>query len=131
MGLVRNVLPAQPGFFPNILRLQSLKGGQGRLAVPVVPFQAAYAHFQHFRGVPSPEGGISLFKLGVLDRLIDRLLAERQPVPPPKDISRLQSGDAEAMISALSGRLARRLASLGGLPGGFAPETGMLVDLVA
>jgi hypothetical protein len=29
--------------------------------------------------VPSPEGGASLFKLRVFDRLIDRLLAEEQP----------------------------------------------------
>lgn len=129
MGLVQNVVP--PGFFPNILHLRSLKAGQGRLAAPVVPFQSVYAHFKHIRGVPSPEGGIPLFKLQVLDKLIDRLLTDRQPVPLRKEVSRLRPGDAEAMIVELGGRLARRLASLGGLPGGFAPETGMLVDLVA
>jgi hypothetical protein len=131
MGLVRTVIPAQPGFLPNILSWQRLKGGPGRLAVPVVPFQSAYAHFEHIRGVPSPEGGIPLFKLRVLDRLIDRLLADRQSIPLRKDISRLRSGDAEAMIGQLAGRLARRLISLGGLPGGFAPETGILIDLSA
>jgi hypothetical protein len=131
MDLVRNVLPAHPGFFPNISHLQSLRGGKDRLAVPVIPLQSVYAHFEHLRGVPSPEGGISLFKLQVLDRLIDRLLANRQPVPLRKEISRLRQGDAEAMIVELGSRLARRLASLGALPGGFTPETGMLVDLVA
>jgi hypothetical protein len=129
--VIQSVRAVQPGFFPNIMHLQSLKGGQGRIAVPVVPFQSVYAHFEHIRGVPSPEGGISLFKLRVLDKLIDRLLADRQPIPLRKEISHLRPGDAEAMIAQLGGQLARRLASLGGLPGGFAPETGMLVDLVA
>jgi hypothetical protein len=129
--VVQSVRAAQPGFFPNILRLQGLKSGHGRIPVPVAPAQSVYAIFEHIQGVPSPEGGVSLFKLRVLDRLIDRLLADRQPVPEREDISRLRSGEAQAMIEELGGLLSRRLASLGGLPGGFAPETGMLVDLVA
>ncbi len=65
-----------PGPFLNILRVRSLRGGD--LEVPVAPAQSAYARFEHLRAVPSPQGGVSLFKLQVLDQLIDRLLAEGQ-----------------------------------------------------
>jgi len=78
--MIRGVGAAEPVFFLNILRVRSLRSGPGRLEVPVAASQSLYAHFEHVRGVPSAEGGTSFFKLGVLDRLIDRLLAEGQPV---------------------------------------------------
>jgi len=98
---------ASPGPFLNILRVRSLRGGE--LEVPVSPVQSAYARFEHLRGVPSPEGGISLFKLRVLDKLIDRLLADREPaegqrVPEAaalRSYSRLQSGYEPGMLFEL------------------------------
>jgi len=136
---------APPGLFLNILRVQNLRGGQGRLEVPVAPADSLYARFEHLRGVPSPEGGVPLFKLRVLDKLIDRLLAEGQPVPEAARLSSLAPEQAESLIGELGGRLQKRLAGLAALSGGFArpaggfvrqiggfaPETGMLVDLVA
>jgi len=119
---------ASPGPFLNILRVQNLRGGD--LEVPVSPVQSAYARFEHLRGVPCPEGGISLFKLRVLDKLIDRLLAEGQSVPEAARRPGLEPGQAETLIGELGGRLHQRLDSLTSLPG-FAPETGMLLDLVA
>jgi len=119
---------SSPGPFLNILRVRSLRGGE--LEVPVSPVQSAYAHFEHLRGVPSAEGGISLFKLRVLDKLIDRLLADGQSVPEAARRPGLEAGQAEALIGELGGRLHRRLDSLASLPG-FATETGMLLDLVA
>ena len=136
---------APPGLFLNILRVQNLRGGQGRLEVPVAPADSLYARFEHLRGVPSPEGGVPLFKMRVLDKLIDRLLAEGQPVPEAARLSSLAPEQAESLIGELGGRLQKRLAGLAALSGGFArpaggfarpiggfaPETGMLVDLVA
>jgi hypothetical protein len=136
---------APPGLFLNILRVQNLRGGQGRLEVPVAPADSLYALFEHVRGVPSHEGGVPLFKLRVLDKLIDRLLAEGQPVPEAAHLSGLAPEQAESLIGELGGRLQRRLAGLAALSSGFArpiggfarqisgfaPETGMLVDLVA
>jgi hypothetical protein len=119
---------ASPGLFLNILRVQNLRGSQGRLDVPVSPVYSAYARFEHLRAVASPEGGASLFKLRVLDKLIDRLLAEGQSVPEAARLPRLEPGQAEGLIRELAGRLWGRLSA----PlRGFAPETGMLVDLVA
>jgi hypothetical protein len=70
---------ASPGPFLDILRVRNL--ANGRLEVPIAPVHSVYARFEHLRGVPSPEGGVSLFRMRVLDRLIDRLLAEGQSVP--------------------------------------------------
>lgn len=93
---------ASPGPFLNILRVQNLRGGE--LEVPVSPAQSAYARFEHLRAVPSPEGGVSLFKLRVLDNLIDRLLAEGQRGPGAaalRSYSRLQSGYEPGMLFEL------------------------------
>jgi hypothetical protein len=127
---------APPGLFLNVLRLQNLSSAQGRLEVPVAPFQSVYARFEHLRAVASPEGGVSLFRLRVLDKLIDRLLAEGQDVPEAAQLSRLDPGQAESLIRELGGQLQKRLVSAlpggnGGQLRGFATQTGMLVDLVA
>jgi len=117
-----------PGTFLNILRVQNLRGGD--LEVPVAPAQSAFARFEHLRAVPSPQGGVSLFKLRVLDKLIDRLLAEGQSVPGAARLAGLESGQAQTMIGELGGRLRKRLESLAALPA-FNPETGMLLQLLA
>jgi hypothetical protein len=117
-----------PGPFLNILRVQNLRGGD--LEVPVAPAQSAFARFEHLRAVPSPEGGISLFRLRVLDKLIDRLLAEGQSVPEAARRSGLDPDRAQGLIAELGGRLARRLERLAALPA-FGPEPGMLFELVA
>ncbi len=89
-----------PGPFLNILRVRSLQGGD--LAVPVAPAQSA-VRFEHLRTVPSPEGGVSLFKLSVLDKLIDRLLAEGQNAPRGalRSYARLTSGYQPGMFFEL------------------------------
>jgi hypothetical protein len=91
-----------PGPFLNIVRLQNLQGGE--LEVPVAPAQSAFARFEHLRAVPSPEGGVSLFKLRVLDKLIDRLLSEGQSVPRDalRSFARLQDGYEPGMFFQLS-----------------------------
>jgi len=90
---------ASPGPFLNILRLRGLRGGD--LEVPVSPVQSAYARFEHLRAVPSPEGGVSLFKLRVLDKLIDRLLAERPQTAGARSYARLQNGYEPGMLFAV------------------------------
>ena len=121
-----------PGPFLNILRVQNLRGRD--LEVPVAPSQSAFARFEHLRAVPAPQGGVSLFKLRVLDKLIDRLLAEGQPVPEAARLSNLQPERAQNLVEELGGRLRQRLnslAALSGAQGGFAPETAMLFELNA
>jgi len=91
-----------PGPFLNILRVRSLRGGD--LEVPVARAQSGFARFEHLRAVPSPQGGVSLFKLRVLDTLIDRLLAEGQSEPRGalRSYARLASGYQPGMLFELS-----------------------------
>jgi len=123
------VSPVEPGLFLNVLRVQNLQAGRGQLVVPVASSSSLYANYEHIRGEPVPEGGVPLFRLRVLDRLIDRLLAEGEPVPPVRP--GLGAGENEALIGELARRLQDRLAARQSLFGGFNPETGMLVNLLA
>ena len=81
--------------------------------------------------MPSPEGGISLFKLRVLDKLIDRLLAEGQSRARGRPAVRPGARAGRDPDRRAGRRGFTRLDSLAGLFGGFAPETGMLLDLLA
>jgi hypothetical protein len=67
----------------------------------VAPAQSAYARFEHLRAVPSPQGGVSLFKLRVLDKLIDRLLAEGQAPAAVRSYARMSGGYEPGMLFEL------------------------------
>jgi len=126
--VVSAVRSASPSLFIDVARIQSLGG---RVQAPVEPAYAMQARFKHIRGVPAPGGGIPLFKLQVLDSLIDRLLSLREGKDVMAHIAGLTAGRLEPLLASLEGRL--REALLGTRPpfGGQFPETGMLVDLAA
>jgi hypothetical protein len=56
---------------------------RGKLAVPVVAADSLYAQFQYVQGVPSPEGGLSLDRLKVIDSLLAQINAHRSAGAPP------------------------------------------------
>ena len=94
------------GFSSSVFpRLASVPRAGDRLAAPVRPIDSVYANFRHVRGVPSPEGGVSVFQLRMLDRLIDRLLAEGSPPAGPRpsfDVGGLETAALEAEIGGCS-----------------------------
>ena len=127
--MIQNVSSVKPGFFLDIIRIQNMQGG--RITVPVNPAQAVYARFKHVLGVPSLDGGAPLFRLRVLDNLIDRLLRYSEQVP---SVEQLQNLDAEAidpLISRLQNQLRAHLLQFPSSFGSTFPETGMLIDLIA
>lgn len=126
--MIQSTTGVQPGFFLNIIRVRSR---QGRITVPVHPAHSVYARFKHIQGVPSPEGGVPMFKLRILDNLIDRLLQYKQKVPDAAQLASLRLKHIDPLIGDLERRLQSRLLSFKPSFGGFFPETGMLVDLVA
>lgn len=101
------------------------------MRVPVRPINTIYAHFKHIRGIPSSEGGVPIFKLRILDTLIDNLLSLREKVPESYELIRLESENIDSLIHELQQRLQDRIISTKALFGGFFPETGLLIDLVA
>jgi hypothetical protein len=127
--MIQNVSSTQTGVFLNVIRIQNLQSG--RIALPVHPAQAVYARFKHIRGVPAQEGGAPLFRLRVLDNLIDRLLNFNEPVPVVERLQDLQTQAIDPLISGLQNQLRTHLLQFPSSFGGNFPETGMLIDLTA
>jgi hypothetical protein len=127
--MVQNVSSVKPGFFLDIIRIQNMRGG--RITVPVNPAQVVYARFKHVLGVPSLDGGASLFRLRVLDNLIDRLLRYSEQVPSVEQLRNLDTEAIDPLISRLQAQLRGHLLQFPSSFGGTFPETGMLIDLIA
>ncbi len=127
--MIQGVPAVQPGFFLNVIRIQNTQNG--RITVPVAPAHSAYARFKHIQGVPSRNGGLPMFKLRVLDNLIDRLLRYGEEVPGADELRRLGGEAVDRLIHDLENRLQQRVLHFPSSFGGFYPETGMLIDLIA
>jgi hypothetical protein len=101
----------------------------GQIVLPVRPAQLINANFRHIQLRPDSrlEDGIPLYKLRILDSLIDQLSRVAGGSSQP-----LTSADAGSIDSLLAG-MSREIRSAGASPyrGGFFPEPGALVDLVA
>lgn len=70
----------------------------GKIAVPVLASQSLYAQFQFVQGIASPEGGLSLDKLKIIDSLLAQINAHRGIKPPVK----LEQADLSAPDQAIS-----------------------------
>jgi hypothetical protein len=127
--MIQSVSAAKPGFFLDVIRIQNMKGG--RITVPVNPAHIIYARFKHVRGVPANNGGAPLFKLRILDSLIDRLLSYSEPVPSVERLRDLDEQAIDPLINSLQTRLRGHLLQFPSSFGGTFPETGMLIDLSA
>jgi len=127
--MIQNVSATQPGFFLNVIRIQNMQNG--RITVPVNPAHAVYARFKHVLGVPSQNGGAPLFRLRLLDSLIDRLLSYSEQVPSEQQLRELEADDIDPLIASLQNQLRTRLLQFPSSFGGTFPETGMLIDLIA
>jgi hypothetical protein len=127
--MIQNVSAAKPGFFLNVIRIQNMQ--DGRVTVPVNPAHAVYARFKHVLGVPSQNGGTPLFKLRVLDNLIDRLIRYSEQVPSEESLKSLDAEAIDPLISRLQNQLRSHLLQFPSSFGGTFPETGMLIDLIA
>ena len=127
--MVHSVSSTQPGFFLNIIRIQNMQSG--RITAPVNPAHAVYARFKHIQGVPAQDGGAPIFRLRVLDNLIDRLLRYREEAPGLEELRELSPEGIDPLISKLQSRLRSHLLQFPPSFGGNYPETGMLIDLIA
>ena len=127
--MIQNVSATQPGFFLNVIRIQNMQNG--RITVPVNPAHTVYARFKHVLGVPSQNGGAPLFRLRLLDSLIDRLLSYSEQVPSEQQLRELEADDIDPLIASLQNQLRTRLLQFPSSFGGTFPETGMLIDLIA
>ena len=126
--MIQSVSGIRPGVIPNIIRVSRTRG---RLLVPVRPINTIYACFKHIKGVPASEGGVPVFKLRILDNLIDKLLRYRENIPGVSELVRIELENIDSLIVDLQHRLRNQVMNSVPFFGGVYPETGMLVDLVA
>lgn len=105
------------------LRYAQADGGD--VIMPVRPAQLIYANFKHIQVMPESrlEDGVPLYKLTILDTLIDQL-SRKKPVPS------VDAGSIDSIIGELSRGL-RRGGTAQAYRAGFLPTPGALVDLVA
>lgn len=74
--MVNGVSSVRTMIIPNLIRLN---GGAAKISVPVRPYQSLYANFKHITTIPTKndETGIPVFKLRILDNLIEKLVGKK------------------------------------------------------
>ena len=100
--------------------LRYAQPGSGQPVMPVRPSEMIYANFRHVQVQPDSrlQDGVPLYKLKILDMLIDRFSPKTASAP-------VDAGSIDRVISEMSRGLR------GTYRAGFLPEPGAFVDLVA
>jgi len=118
-----------PIVFPNLIRVQ---GTNSRMSLPIQRVHFVYARFKHIKGVPSADGGVSVFKLRVLDNLLDNLLAVKGTFAIYGDkMKDINADNIDQITRRLQSALRDSLLAAKPAFSGLFPETGLLIDMVA
>jgi hypothetical protein len=106
--------------------LRYAQGEAGDIVVPVRPAQLLSANFRHIQLRPdaSLEDGVPLYKLKILDTLIDQL-SLKNPVPG------INSGSIDTAIARISKGFRTPFGLGQTYLAGFLPAPGAFVDLLA
>lgn len=121
IGAISNI---QVTSFPNII---SIKSANSKLPVPVRPLYSISAVFKHISPVPSSTGqaGIPLYKLRVLDNLLDRFMQ--------KNVKRIKitADNIDSLISKALNKLKSQSYIGEQYSVSFRAEKGLIINLVA
>ena len=106
----------------------------GEVVMPVRPAQLIYANFKHIQVVPESrlQDGVPLYKLKILDTLIDQL-------SPKRAVPAITAGSIDGIIGEMSRGVPRDVMTPGAASrgtaaayrAGFLPPPGAFVNLVA
>lgn len=113
--------------FPNIM---SIRGLSGRISVPVRRLSTPYAQFKHIKGVPVTAGGLPVFKLKILDGLIEQLTSYRGRISGLPELEQLKPEGLDALIGQLQQQVRQTLTASPPLFGGSFADTGLLVNIL-
>ncbi len=117
--------------FPSILKVRST---DGRFYYPVKPLNSVAGIFKHIYTIPSEKGGgsLSLYKLRVLDSVIDRLMKYGKSAEIKKMIpARVTSENVDKLIRALSEKLNSVKSNYSLYHAGLEPDVGKIINLLA
>jgi hypothetical protein len=98
----------------------------GAVIMPVRPAQLVYANFKHIQVRPDSHlrDGIPLYKLKILDTLIDQL-SQKKPLPS------VSAGTIDSTITEMSRGFRATSTPAQSYRAGFLPAPGAFVDLTA
>ena len=127
--MIAGVRGVTPIVFPNLIRVQ---GTNNKMSLPIQRAHFVYARFKHIKGVPSADGGVSVFKLRVLDNLLDKMLAVKGSfvidTEKRKDVN---LGNIDKITQRLQSALREILLAVKPAFSGLFSETGLIIDMVA
>ncbi|MBA7469810.1 MAG: hypothetical protein GH155_07080 [Spirochaeta sp.] len=127
--MIAGVRGVTPIVFPNLIRVQGINS---RMSLPVQRAHFVYARFKHIKGVPSADGGVPVFKLRVLDNLLDRMLAVKGSLAIDADKIKVVNPDnIDAITQRLQSTFRESLLAVKPAFSGLFPETGLLIDMIA
>jgi len=127
--VIAGVQGVTPIVFPNLIRVQ---GNNSRMSLPIQRAHFVYARFKHIKGVPTADGGVSVFKLRVLDNLLDKMLAVKGSLVIDADkMKDINVGNIDKITQRLQSALRESILAVKPAFGGLFPETGMIIDMVA
>jgi len=127
--VIAGVQGVTPIVFPNLIRIQ---GNNSRMSLPVQRAHFVYARFKHIKGVPTADGGVSIFKLRVLDNLLDKMLAVKGTFVIDADkMKDINLDNIDEITQRLQSALRESLLAVKPAFSGLFPETGLLIDMVA
>jgi len=115
-----------------VTALRYAQSDGGDIIVPIRPAEAVYASFRHIQTRPDSrlQDGIPLYKLRILDTLIDHLVrsgAAHNAGERPG----VSADSIDQLIAAMSNTLGKGSGGDAPYRAGFLPEPGAFVDLAA
>lgn len=129
--MIEGVPGATPIAFPNFIRV---RGANSRMSLPVRRVHFVYARFKHIKGVPSKDGGVPVFRLRILDNLIDKMLNAKGFLKIEADkisMKDINLDNIDKITQNLQAALRKNLLAEKPAFSGLFPETGLLIDMVA
>lgn len=101
-----------------------------KLNVPVRSTISTAISFKHILGVPGKGEGIPVFKLRVLDNLIERLVRARQTDNIEYEYEELSTENIDSTIDKYYNELKSEIAAQKPYNGNLLPESGEIVNLL-
>ncbi|MBN2534568.1 MAG: hypothetical protein JXB88_16915 [Spirochaetales bacterium] len=124
--MIQGISSVQPVIIPNIIRL---KHGTGKITVPLKPSQSIYARFKHITAIPARMNGegVPVYKLRMLDNLIERLIGQTNMA---EKFVRISPETIDTLISNFKQELSFHESSVKAY-NNIRPQTGLILNTFA
>ena len=127
---MQGISSVNPVIIPNIMKVRTM---QGKLSVPVKPMFTMFAQFKHISGVPKKDSSVPVYKLMILDNLIDQFVTVRGrgALESTRELQQLSPQTVDAQINTFFNDLHQRISAESPYGRIFAPEKGTVLNMVA